>query len=279
VSKTTVCPQCHAQLPRRGRFCLECGADLYEQGVRRPPMHIIPITLVVLAFAGLAVYLALHEPGERQPPEYREVTQLTREVLRLAAASDYRTIVGRYYEPDAERYKRTDELLREIARGSGAPGLNLFRAQCMDDPEEAEKFIKKYAVEHVEYAAGLLGALAFQDGALRTRLGAQFGSERTLNFVAWYLSLAFGSVEPDKAEVADARWDVQADKEHLYVVTLRFPEPLDPTALPSPIPGVADPRRLVWRRLEEGKWVLTLGCLEDHFLLEDILALLQRVKT
>jgi hypothetical protein len=278
VSKSSLCPQCHAQLPRRGRFCLECGYDLYERGVRRPPTHLVPIAVLVLAVVALGTYLVTHDTGERKPPEYYEVVGLTQEFLRLAAKGEYKTIVSRFYEPDAEVYRKTGELLREIARGNGAPGLNLFRAATTNDPNEAENFCRKYNVEHREYVAGLLGALGFDDGVLRPKLGAPYGEERTETFIAWYLFLVFRSVaEPEKAEVADARWETRGESEHLYGVTLRFPEPLGELP-PAPIPGVADPTKLEWRRLGEGRWALTLGCLDDHFLLEEVLALLQRVK-
>jgi len=273
-----LCPQCHAQLPRRGRFCLECGYDLYERGVRRPPSVLLPIALGVLLVVAFGVWFVARDPGERRPPEYHEVMGLTQELLRLAAKGEYRTIVSRFYEPDAAVYQKTGDLLREIVRGSGAPGLNLFRAATTNDPNEADTFCRKYNVQHREYVGGLLGALGFDDGLLRTKLGGTFGEQRTQDFVAWYLFLAFRSVaEPDKAEVADARWETRADDEHLYRVALRFPEPLGELP-PAPIPGVADPAKLEWRRLGEGRWALTLGCLDDHFRLEEVLALLQRVK-
>jgi hypothetical protein len=277
VSKATICPQCHAQLPRTGRFCLECGCDLYEHGVRRPPIHIVPIALLVLAFGGLVTYIVTHESGGKAPPEVQEVTDLTTELLLLAADGEYRAMVTRFYQPDAECYERTDKLLRQIVRGSGVPGLNIFRAACVDDPEEADKFVKKYGVEYRDYVAGLLAALEFQDGALRTKLGAKFGAQRTLDFVAWYLSLVFGPTEPDRAEIATVRWQDGPDGSPLLVVSVRFPKPRDAT-LSAPVAGVADPARLAWRRVGEGKWALTLGCLESHFRLEEVLQLLQRVK-
>lgn len=276
MSKTTICPQCHAQLPRRGRFCLECGCDLYEQGLRRPPIHILPIALLVAAGLALVAYLILHRPAAELDPDKEEIHDRTRTLLRLAAEGKYRDIVSRFYQPDAARYTKTSELLRDMVRDSGEVGLRHFSGASGDDEKEAIKFVKKYGAKHPEYAAGLLAALMFQDGALRTKFGAKFGAERTLAFVAWYLSLVFGPVDSARAEFADrARWEKGPDGADLLVVTLQFPEDRD---LPEPVPGVATPVRLAWRRLDDGRWALTLGCLENHFHLEEILALLQRVK-
>ncbi|NQT51227.1 zinc ribbon domain-containing protein [bacterium] len=284
MSKTMICPQCHAQLPKSGRFCLECGCDLYDLGVRRPPAHIVPIVLVMVAFGVLVAYAVLHRPGEADDPDRKEVVALTEDVLRRVASGtrdDYRAMVSRYYQPDAERYAKTGHLLRDVVRGSGAPGLRLFQAACMDDTEEADKLCRKYGVPDREYVAGLLGALVFQDGALRTELGGtQFGAQRTLDFVAWYLFLAFRPEDPSQLEVADARWEQVTHggtTENLYVVTLR-PRASGSSDLPPAIAGVASARRLAWRRLGSGKWALTLGCLDGHFRLEDILAFLLRLQ-
>jgi len=66
--KPARCPKCEAELPRRGRFCLECGCDLYAEGVRRPPPPLVPIALIALAVGIVAVLAVLasrrtHSPG------------------------------------------------------------------------------------------------------------------------------------------------------------------------------------------------------------------------
>jgi hypothetical protein len=279
MSKSSLCPQCQAQLPRRGRFCLECGCDLYEQGVRRRPMHVVPLAVLVLAVAALVYYGATRGPGKQKSEEYVTVVeQLTPELLELAAEGereDYGRIVARFYRPDEARYQRTHELLRDIVRDY-AVELRHFRGACGNDPDKALAFVGKYEGRYPQYFAGLLSALMFEEGVLHTELGVKVGEERTRDFVAWYLWLAFRPVEPGRAEILNAGWEPFGEEDY-YVVDLRFPQSGD-LVLPTPIAGVADPRRLVWHRLGDGSWALRLGCLEDHFRLEEVVKFLQRIK-
>ncbi len=279
MSKSRLCPQCHTALPRRGRFCLECGCDLYEQGVRRRPMHLVPIAVLVLALAALVFYGATRRPRKEKSEEQLAVVEgVTPELLDLASEDEkdaYRRIVSRFYKPDETCYAQTHELLRDIARDY-AVELRHFRGACGDDPAKALAFVRKYEAPYPEYFAGLLSALMFEDGFLRTELGVKFGEDRTRDFLAWYLHLAFRAVEPERADVLNAGWEPFGEQDY-YVVTLRFPQSSE-FILPAPIAGVSDPRRLPWHRLEDGSWALRLGCLEDHFRLEEVVKFLQRIK-
>jgi hypothetical protein len=271
VSKETFCPKCHASLPPRGRFCLECGLDLYEEGVHSPPRHIIPVILFLLLAAALATYIATRRPPKRSDPEKEEVSRLTNELLALVQEKGFATIVARYYKPDKERYERVGELLREIVRGRGAPGLNLFESSTMNDPEEADKFVKRFGTEHPEYVAGVLAAFKFNDGALRAKFGTKFGAQRTEDFVAWYLSLAFGSYKAEGAKVTEVSWQYRSDGPPLMVARIQY------RVAYQPVPGVADPVTVAWLRRGKDAWTLELG-IDELFNLPEVLDLLSRVK-
>ena len=270
MAKQTHCPKCNAELPRKGRFCLECGLDLYEEGIHHAPSPWLPIVVVVLVLGGIVAFLA-SRPGEpKRPPEEREVRELTADLLARVASADYRAIVERYCEPDAKHYERNDDLLGEIVRGSGAPGLNVFRATCLDNMGETHKFVDKYRAEHPEYIARLLAAITFEDGALRTSLGGTaFGSQRTQLFLAWFLELAFSDADAEHASIERVEWSDGPDGEPLLAVTLHYPEPV------QALPGVPNPAIIAWRRLGEGRWAITLT---DETLLQELLDLLRRVK-
>ena len=271
MTKSPRCPKCHATLPRRGRFCLECGLDLYEEGVHAPPRHLIPIAVVLAAVAAIAIYAATRTRRPQADPEREEVARLTAQLLELAEQGRFRTIVTRFYAPDKERYTRVDELLREIVRGAGAPGLNIFQTNAMNDPDEADKFVGKYGTPHPKYVAGLLGALKFRDGALMGKWGATFGAQRTEDFVCWYLRQAFRTYDLKGAKMGDIRWQPRGDAPPLMVATIQCAEAFEP------IPGLADPRTIAWLHHGKGKWTLDLG-IDDLFLLEEVLNLLGRVK-
>jgi hypothetical protein len=269
LTKQTRCPKCNAELPAKGQFCLECGLDLYGEGIRHAPRPWPAILLTVL-FAGAIAYLATRPPTPKLAPENEEVAQLTQGLLRLVAEGKCREAVRRFYVPDVERFDKTGAALREIVRGQGAPGLNLFRATCMDDMEEAKKFVQRFGAEHPAYVVQVLAALVFQDGALRTSLGGtQFGSQRTEDFLAWYLDLAFRDVDTSLAQVLTTRWQDSAGGERLLVASVRYPAP------PNPLPGVADVTSIAWRRLADGRWVFAVG---DQPRLDEVLALLMKAK-
>jgi hypothetical protein len=272
----TQCPKCNVELPARGRFCLECGCDLYQAGARRPPLPWVR-GLVLLAVVGALLVLAVLgyrgslSPRSRElPPEERVVRDLTRELLRLADGGSYGDIVRRFYRPSAEEFARLDEALQEIVRGKGAPGLNLFRAQCVDDLEEARKFVERQGTKHPAYVVGVLAALTFQDGALRATLGGTpLGAQRAEDFAAWHLSLAFHGVDLKAAEVGDARWQDAPGGGSLLAVAVRYPEP------PTRVAGVVDPATLCWRLTQDGGWALAFG---GPLGLDEVLAFLLNVK-
>ena len=268
--KATSCPKCGAPLPAKGRFCLECGCDLYGEGVRSAPFPWVPVVAIAVTLGALSAFVALSARSRRQPPEKELVTQMTRELLNLAAERRYNEIVRRFVLPNAEEFQQIDDTLREVVRGSGAPGLNLFRASCVDDLDEARKFVQGYGTEHLDYVAGVLAAITFQDGALRTTLGGTFvGLQRGEEFCAWHLGLSFGGVDARAAQVTDVQWRDGPGGERILVATVRYPQP------PALIPGIVRPDAIAWRRLGDGGWALTFG---STLCLDEVLALLQRVK-
>lgn len=273
MTKTTQCPKCDAPLPERGRFCLECGLDLYEEGVHAAPRHLIPVAILLAAVAAFAIYAATRKPPAQADPEREEVTRLTARLLELAEQGEFPAIVSRFHEPDKERYKKAGELVREIVRGPGVPGLRIFETNAMNDIEEADKFVKKYGTPHPQYVAGVLAAFKFQDGALRAKFGLKYGAQRTKDFVAWYLSLAFGACKLKDAKIRSISWQPRGDAPPLMIASIEYPEGYEY----EPIPGVADPKTIAWLYHGKGKWTLELG-MDDLFLLQEVLNLLGRVK-
>lgn len=272
----TPCPKCSAPLPPKGRFCLECGCDLYQAGVRRAPLAWGKSLIIFVAAVGLLAVAVLATRGRglkrsaEMPPEERTVRDLTRDVLRLAADGRYPELVQRHYVPNAEEFRRLSETLQEIVRGRGAPGLNIFRANCMDDLEEAKKFVERLGTAHPDYVVGVLAALTFQDGALRTTLaGAPLGAQRAEDFCVWHLRLAFHSVDVKAAGIGDVRWQDGPDGKPRLVVALRYPEP------PKLVPGIVDPSSLSWRLTDDGAWALAF---DDGFHLDEVLAFLLKAK-
>lgn len=269
--KAAPCPKCDAPLPPKGRFCLECGHDLYQAGVRRQPL---PWVKSLVAFVLAAILLASRarglSPARDLPPEEREVRDLTRELLQLAAGGNYNELVRRFYQPNAEEFRGIEETLREVLRGRGAPGLNNFRAIAMDNPKEANKLVERYRTAHPEYVVAVLTALTFNGGALRASLaGTPFGPQRAEDFCAWHLGLAFSSVDPKAATITEVRWREGPGGERLLVVSLRYPEP------PKLVPGVVDPIALSWQLMPEGTWALAFG---GRLNLDEVLRLLLQVK-
>jgi len=272
----TQCPKCNVELPARGRFCLECGCDLYLAGVRRPPLPwvkglvLLGVVATLLGLVVLGTRGASSRRSREAPPEERAVRDLTRELLHLAASGNYGDIVRRFYRPNTEEFARLDALLQEIVRGKGAPGLSVFRAQCTDDLGEARKLVERQGTEHPDYVVGVLAALTFQDGALRTSLGGSLvGAQRAEDFAAWHLSLAFHSVGAAGAQLGNARWQDVPGRGTLFVVDARYPEP------PRLVPGVVDPTTLCWRPTEGGGWALSFG---GPLGLDEVLAFLLKLK-
>ncbi len=48
MTRQTHCPKCNAELPRKGQFCLDCGLDLYDEGIHHAPSPWFPIIVVAL---------------------------------------------------------------------------------------------------------------------------------------------------------------------------------------------------------------------------------------
>jgi len=270
------CPKCNAELPARGRFCLECGCDLYQAGVRRAPL-LGARSLVALAIAvGIlgAVVVAtrgrLATNSRELPPEEHVVRGLTGELLALAAERNYPEIVRRFYRSNGPEFQAIEQTLQEIVRGRGAPGLNIFRASAMDDLEEAKRFVERHGTQHPDYVVGLLAALTFQDGALRATLGgAPVGTQRAEDFCAWHFGLAFQGAGAKAARIAQIAWRDGPRGEPRLVAIVTYPES------PALVPGVLDPRVLPWRLMGDGAWALAF---DSRLCLDEVLDLLLRVK-
>lgn len=268
--KATSCPKCGAELPRRGRFCLECGCDLYAEGIRRPPLPIGRIVLVLAVVGGLVGLGLVASRRSNDRPEERLVRAQTKELLELAGAKRFEEIVRKFYVPNTAEFEAVETTLREIVRGSGAPGLNIFRASAMDNLEEARKFVERYGTPHLDYVVGVLAALCFPDGALRTTLGGTLvGAQRAESFLAWHLGLAFFGLEPAKATITAIRAAEAPDGSPMLIVSIRYP------GQRQAIPGVIDPSELRWVQVDGRTWALTFG---HTFHLDEVLDLLQRVK-
>lgn len=270
MAKTTQCPRCNAELPPKGRFCLECGCDLYGEGLRRPPLPWLPGLLVLAAVAGIAAVLLVRSRGPALPPEERLVREMTRELLQLAADGNYGEIVRRFHQPNEPEYAQVGAALREIVRGRGTPGLNLFRATCMDNHDEARKLVDRYHPQDPDYVVAVLTAIAFQDGALRTTLGGTLvGAQRTEEFCAWHLGLAFRGVDARNAQIESVQWQDGSGAERRLAVAIRYPE------APATMPGLIDPTLLSWRWIREGTWALTFP---NRLNAEEVLKLLEQIK-
>jgi hypothetical protein len=277
MPRAAQCPKCHAALPRKGRFCPECGLDLYAQGVRTAPSPWIVILVGTSIAAAVAACLVTWPTGPREAPEVREVQAVTRKFLRLAAEKRYDEIVWRFYEPDAKHFEETSDKLSDIVGEKGAVGLRKFRSLCGDDRKEANLLMSNCGTpgqqDLRQYLLGLLGALKFQNGELRSVAeGTVHGKERTAAFLAWYVRLSFEGADMGDAEIAErVGWEDAPDgDEKLFYVKLRYAQP------PEVIPGLPDPAVLPWRRLDSGRWVLAFGESDFHF--GELLDFLQRLK-
>ena len=270
MPKKTECPMCNAPLPPKGRFCLECGCDLYQRGLRHRPLHLIPIGLAVLAAGVLAVWLVTYISRPRTPPDIAEVSDLTKDLLGRVASKDGIGIVKQFYKPDAERYEKTGLLLRNIARHDR---LVTVKARTLDKFDEVKKLVRQHGSEHPQYVAEVLVAVTFRKGLLNTALGARLGEDRTNAFIGkFYLSRVFEGVDVAQAEIIGlTRAEDTPAGEKVIVATISYPKP------PSPMSGVANPTTLRWRQLASGRWVLDLGSPEQYHL-EEVLALLGRVE-
>ncbi|NQT87705.1 zinc ribbon domain-containing protein [bacterium] len=276
MSRATDCPKCSASLPRRGRFCLECGLNLYEEGVRRRPVPWLPILAAIVAASLTAVYIVAQSRKPSLPPENEQVRALTSNLMKLLSEKEFREVVRLYCEPDKEQYDEVHRLLGNIVRGeSGSHGLNIFRTRCMAANEEnrfkeAERFAREFGAKNVEYVVAVLAALTFPKGDLRGELGGTLtGTDRTDAFLTWYLGVVFHKMDLTDAEVTEVGWEKGPQGDMLMVATMSYIEPV------QLVPTLPDPTDIPWRRLGEGKWALTLT---NQHLLAEVLAVLSRAK-
>lgn len=282
MPRAAQCPKCNAALPRKGQFCLECGFDLYAEGVRKPPSPWILILVGLGVVTAVVAYLVARSAGPRLDPDAREVQAVTREFLRLAADKKHDEIVRLFFEPDATHFKETGDELRGIVGEKGAVGLLKFHSLCCGNREEANN-LKEANIRMSncgtpeqqdirQYLLGLLGALEFKKGQLRGIAdGTVYGKKRTTAFLAWYVGFSFEGADMEKAEIAElVGWrEPPGGGEKLYYVNLRYPRP------PEVIPGLPDPAVLHWRRLDSGRWVLAFDEYDFHF--RELLDFLQRL--
>lgn len=263
----TQCPKCKAALPRRGQFCLDCGLDLYADGIRRRPIPWFRIFAIPAVAAGALAVLIIGPCKSETTPEVQAVVGQTRDLLGLLAQKDYARVVERHFRSNAERYASAEELLRQISRGDGAQGLKNAQSHGFRNYEETLAYVRKHGTRDPEYIAALLYTIVSHPDP-----NPWMSSERTERFFEWYLERAFGNCDVAKAQVTaeGARWE-----EGKMTVTVQYPEPV------TPAPGTADPRVLRWR-LASGGWggcgrqraVLDFGD-DDH--LSELLDLVKRL--
>jgi len=236
----------------------------------------LSILIVVVVASLAAVYLVLRARKPQLPPENEQVRALTGKLMELLAKEEYDTIVDRYCKPDTKYYDEVHDLLNQIVRGdSGSHGLNIFRTRCMqvdekDRLQEAERFVREFGGEDIEYVVVVLAQLTFPDGELRSELGGTLaGSARTDTFLAWYLRNTFFAMDFTDAEVTEVGWKEGPRGDMLMVATMSYVEPVEPR------PSLPDPNFIPWRRLGEGKWALAIT---NQHLLREVLDVLGRAK-
>ncbi|MBM4033105.1 MAG: zinc ribbon domain-containing protein [Planctomycetes bacterium] len=261
------CPKCKAELPRRGRFCVDCGLDLYAEGLRHRPIPWFPIIALPVVVAGVLAVLIIGPCKGETAPEVDAVVGQSREFLRLLADKDYARVVDRFLKANSARYAEVEEKLRQCMRGAGAQGLKNAQSHGFRNLDEVFVYVKKHSSRSPEYVAHLLHAIVSH-----AEPNPWLSPRRAEVFYEWYLAQAFGGADLGKAQLAatDARWE-----EGMMTVKVRFPEP------PKVLPGVADPSVLRWR-LVSGGWG---GCERQRAVLDfapddrlnDLLDLLKRL--
>ena len=264
--KETQCPKCNARLPKRGRFCLDCGLDLYGEGLRRPPIPWFRIIAVPAVAAGVLAVLIIGPCQREKAPEVEAVVASTRELLRLLGEKDYRGVVARFSKGNRAHFADAEATLHAIARGEGAPGLNIARSHGFRSIEEVLAYVQKHGASHPEYVAALLYTILSHPDP-----NPWLGPGRTETFFAWYLEQTFGEADAGHAEPAPG--DPLRDGRR-FTVEVVYPEPF------GVLKGVADPTKIPWRL--EGGWggcrrpsaVLEFGT-DDH--LDTLLELLKRL--
>ncbi len=264
--KATQCPKCKAELPRRGQFCLDCGLDLYGEGVRHRPFPWLKVLGIPAAVAIIAAAFVIGSRGKDETaPEVEAVVGQTREFLGLLAQKDYGAAVERFVKANSARYKEAEEKLWQIVRGAGAQGLKNAQSQGFRSLEAATTYVRKHRTAHPDYIGKLLYTIV-------SHPEPWLAPRRAHRFFEWYLEQSVGDTDVANARLAaqDARWD-----EGLLVVKVQYP------GGPKPFPGAADLGELRWR-LAIGGWggcartrvVLDLGG-DDH--LDELLGFLKRL--
>ncbi|HPD14964.1 MAG TPA: hypothetical protein PLE19_08440 [Planctomycetota bacterium] len=261
------CPKCHAALPRKGQFCLDCGFDLYAAGLHHRPIPWFHILVLPLVLAGLAALLIVGPGKGDTAPEVKVVVEQTQGLLALLAQKDYAGAVEQYFRANAARFAAAEEKLRDIARGEGAQGLRNAQSHGFRNLDETLAYVRKHGTKHPDYIARLLYAIVS-----RPEPNPWLSPRRAELFFEWYLEQSFGRADTAHAQIAaqDARWE-----DGLMTVNVRYPEP------PELVPGAADPSVLRWR-LVGSAWggcgkqraVLDFGT-DDH--LAEFLDLLTRL--
>jgi len=233
------CPKCKAALPRRGQFCLDCGFDLYAEGVRHRPFpwfHVIGIPAIV---GGVLAVLIIGPCKSETAPEVEVVVEQTKDLLRLLAEKDYGRVVERYLKADSARYGQAEEKLRQIARGDGAQGLKNAQSHGLRNPDEALTYVRKHGSKSPEYVARLLYTIVSHPDP-----NPWLSPRRVERFYEWYLEQAFGGLDasrPPQPAAEGARWE-----EGVLTVAVRYPDPM------KLAPGMADFSVLRWRLVSSG---------------------------
>ncbi len=267
--KATQCPKCKAALPRQGQFCLDCGFDLYAEGLHHRPFPWAKVVGIPIAVAIVAAVLIIGPGGRKSDtaPEVEVVIGQTREFLRLLAAKDYAAAVEQFVKANSVRFGEAEEKLRQIARGAGAQGLKNAQSQGFRSLDEVLAYVRKHRTSNPDYTGKLLYTIVSHPEP-----NPWLSPRRADRFFEWYLEQSFGEADVAHAQLAtqDARWE-----EGLLTVKVRYPGGA------KPLPGAADPEVLRWRLVGSGwggcggqRAVLELSG-DDH--LSELLDLLKRL--
>jgi hypothetical protein len=257
--RPTQCPKCKAALPASGRFCLECGLDLYAEGIHHRPIPWFHILVIPLLVAGVVAVLVINPFKRKTPPEVATVVRQSREFLELLGRKDYATAAERFLKADAKRLEEVKEKLRQICRPERVR-LDDLRSQQFRSHEEVRKYLDNQPSppEHPGYVARLLYAIISQPEP-----NPWMSPNRTERFLAWYLELAFSQADAANATLAS---EDPERGEGLLTVRIAYPAPAPPA-----VEGMPDPTMLRWR-LMGNDWVLEFGT-DDH--LDEVLRFLR----
>ncbi|MBM4036986.1 MAG: hypothetical protein FJ290_00605 [Planctomycetes bacterium] len=265
--KATECPKCKTALARRGQFCLNCGLDLYAEGLRHRPIPWFRIIAAPAVVAGVLAVLIIGPCKSETAPEVQVVVEQTGELVRLLRDKDYGQVVSRFLRANTARFEDAEELLRQCARGAGAQGLKNAQSQGFRNLDEALAYVRKHGTKHPEYTARLLYTIVSHPEP-----NPWLSAQRTARFFEWRLEQAFGDADLAKAQVVpgDARWEGG-----MLAVGVQYPEPV------LPFLGIPDPSVLRWRLAGSG-WA---GCgrqgavldFDAHDELAELLDLLKRL--